>query len=146
MTNQNNDARSSVIDPASFILVDCVLGALIGVIVGSWLDHPVENSRVIALISALAGVAGAIVFREFLGRFSHALSFRRLEKHVPAYLWISIGLSAIIGAFAGHDLCELFGDTSGITVGLVSGTLAAASKATLTILYFYKHPQRYLDF
>lgn len=146
MANQDGRDDSSIIDPATFIFVDCILGAVAGVIIGYWLDRPTVDSRVVALIAAFAAVAVAALFREYLSRFSPALSFRHHGKTIPRFVWMSIGLAAVIGALAGHDLCTLFGDTSGVIVGLVSGTLAAVSKATLTIFYFHEHPKRGLDF
>jgi hypothetical protein len=141
MKSENHDPAPSTLDPATFVLIVSILGALSGVIAGYELDREVTDRRLLALISAFFAVAVVSIFRSYLGKLSPALSLGRFARKVSRYLWFSICLSTIIGGLAGHDLCELFGVSSGAVVGFASGVLAAISKAVLMVLYFHEHPK-----
>ena len=133
-------------DPASFVLVISILGALVGVITGYGLQELLSGTRLLALLAAFFAVAITSIFRSYLGRLSRSLRLRKHDAKVPLYLWLSICLSTVIGGLAGHDLCESFDVSSGPVVGFVSGVLASLCMALLMVLFFHEHPEDHLEF
>jgi hypothetical protein len=146
MKSENHNAVSFTLDPATFMLAVSILGALVGAIAGYEFDRLVNDRRLLALTAAFFAVAVVSILRRYLGALSPALSLGQFARKVSPYLWLSIGLSSIIGGLAGHDLCVLFQDTSGAVVGFASGVLAAISKSILMVLYFREHPKVGVDF
>ncbi|MVT64946.1 hypothetical protein GPL21_07480 [Bradyrhizobium pachyrhizi] len=141
-----NSENQNTIDPATFMLVVSILGALVGAIAGYEFDHSVHDRRLLAVIAAFFAVAAVSIFRMYIGALSPALSLGRFARNVSSYLWFSICLSTIVGGLAGHDLCELFQVSSGAAVGFASGVLAAIGKATLMVLYFHERPKAGMNF
>jgi hypothetical protein len=121
------------------------VGALAGATVGYGLGQVLSGRRVLAVLAALLAVGVTALFRVYLGRILPRLGLWQHGK-IPLYLWISVGLSTILGGLAGHDLCEYFNVSSGLVIGSVSGVQAALSMALLMVLYFHEHPEVHLEF
>lgn len=133
-------------DPATFVLVISILGAIAGVIVGYGLQEVLSGTRLLALFAAFFAVAITSIFRSYLSRLSRSLRVWKHGAKVPLYLWLSICLSTVIGGLAGHDLCESFDVSSGPIIGFVSGVLASLCMALLMVLFFHEHPESRVEF
>jgi hypothetical protein len=131
---------------AIFLLMVTLLGALTGAGVGYGLDGVLHGRRLLALLAAFSAVAVVSVLRVVLGRSSPLLFLAPPGAKIPLQVWLSVCLSTLIGALAGHDLTQLFDVPYGAIVGLFSGGLASISMATLMIVYFHEHPERGVEF
>lgn len=130
---------------SAFTLVVSIVGAFVGVIVGYSLDDHVQSRRLLAFLAAAAAVLVVTFGRHILASIP-ALSIAGGRNEIRPFLWFSIVLSSILGALAGHDLCELYSLSAGWIIGLSSGILASLSMALIMVVYFHEHPEKGVEF
>jgi hypothetical protein len=130
---------------AIFLLVMVLIGAATGAAIGAVLAGTL-HLRWLALLSALSTIIVLGVVRGGFGKSFPKLFLAPRGSAVPSAVWISGLYSAVVGGLAGHDCGQLVGVPSAPMIGFFSGTIAAASMATLMIVYFKQHPEQGAEF
>jgi hypothetical protein len=134
--------NSSDHDPASFILVVSILGALAGVIGAYGLD----SGRLLALLAAVFAVALIVAFRNFLRRISPSLRLGRSGSKVPSYLWLRSASPRSSAVLRDTTSASWGRSCQALSLDLPPGRLAAVSMAMLMVFHFHAHPESGVEF
>lgn len=132
MFSDNSQGLTSI-----YVLLLMGVGISSGAAVGSLLEGVATSGLLIGLISGLVAVVVTGQARSLAVKFFPDGTVPDVgANNFPRVVLINILVVSLIGGLAGHDLSHEVGESTGFTIGALSGLFATLAMLVLMVTYF----------